>query len=148
MCTEFYHVEDDRQRFCHTCHQWFHVRCLRGDDHVGGGDEDEDDEEIDFNLSSNQGVVNTTKLGADGLPSIFDDVLRGPTVRGHAGQYNFDNNWLNTGSGVQKALIREWKAAGTCPDDWLAQLGENFLEDFTVGKVWENYICATCGSPV
>jgi len=51
----------------------------------------------------------------DGFPAIFNDVIQLPTVRGHGGEYNWDNNWLTTGSGVQKGLIARWREQDSYP---------------------------------
>ena len=138
VCGKIYKPHRDRQRFCHQCASWFHLGCLGGDK----------SDEVDFESMNNQGELEEKKLGADGFPAVFGDVLRGPTTRGHGGSYNFDNNWLNTGSGVQKDLITKWRDEGVCPGDWLAKLGENFLRDFLIGKSWTVYTCPTCGDEV
>ena len=46
---------------------------------------------------------------------------------GHGGIYDFDNNWLNTGSGVQKGLISKWREE-VCPDKWEKQSGRIFTK--------------------
>lgn len=138
VCESTYKPHRDRQRFCHECALWFHLSCLGGDKSA----------EIDFEPTNNQGELEVEKLGEDGLPAVFGEVLRGPTTRGHGGDYDFDNNWLNTGSGAQKGLIAKWRGEGVCPEDWLNQLGENFLQDFLIGKSWTVYNCPTCGGEV
>ncbi|KAF8799110.1 hypothetical protein BYT27DRAFT_7202127 [Phlegmacium glaucopus] len=143
ICQGDYNPAIDQQRYCYECQLWFHDGCL-GDVVVGldwATDQDylviDQEEELDKEM-----------LGDDGLPAIFDQVLQGPTVRGQAGEYDFDNNWLNTGSGVQKGLIEDWQKQEQCPEDWLEQLGENFLEDFLGGKTWKFYACPICSSHV
>jgi uncharacterized protein YcnI len=79
---------------------------------------------------------------------IFDDILSRPTVRGHGGNFRFKDCWLNTGSGVQKGLVEKWKADGILPQDWLKDLGENFLEEFVVSKEWKRYNCPLCSGRV
>lgn len=138
ICLDFYRPHLDRQRFCHGCEQWFHLGCL--------GDESEDG--VDFEVSPNQGDLDIVAVGEDGSPAVFDEVLGGPTVRGHGGVYIWENNWLNTGSGVQKGLIQGWRVAGRVPDDWESLLGENFLGDFLVGKTWKSFHCPSCGGVV
>jgi hypothetical protein len=102
----------------------------------------------DFDIPPNQGILDTESLGDDGLPSILKEVLSRPTVRGHGGEFTFEDCWLNTGSGVQKAMIEKWKVDGTVPGDWLKQLGENFLEEFVIGKTWKRYPCILCSSQI
>ena len=133
-CGEEYVPHCDRQRYCYSCQTWIHTRCLDGENAYP-----------DFDIPPNQGVLDVATLGGDGLPSVFGEVLSRPTVRGHGGEFLFADCWLNTGSGVQKALIEEWKA-GTLPGDWLKQLGENFLEEFVIGKSWRWYSCCLCSS--
>jgi len=62
--------------------------------------------------------------------------------------YNFDNNWLNTGSGVQKGLISEWKEARLLPETWSQALGEDFLTDFLEWVSWKLYACPLCSGKV
>ena len=143
VCNAPYAPHRDRQRYCYTCNCWYHIKCL-GD--VVGEDSKSGDhsESLDFNVSDNQGTLDIESLDSDGFPTIFSDVLKSPTVRGHGGVYNWDNNWAITGSGVQKSLIESWRQEGDCPEDWLKMLGENFLEDFIIGKSWKFYTCPTC----
>ena len=117
------------------CGGWVHLGCLEG----GGEDEE------DFEVPANQGTLDIETVGEDGSPAVFDQVLGGPTVRGHGGVYDWNNNWLNTGSGVQKGLVEEWRASGSVPDDWVSRMGENFLEDFVIGKSWKFFPCPSCG---
>jgi hypothetical protein len=71
-------------------------------------------------------------------------VLERPSVRGHAGRFTLDNTWLITGSGVQKKVIRQWKEEGGVPNNWVKELGENFLEDF-LEKDWKKFTCCKGG---
>jgi hypothetical protein len=116
-----------------------HVECLLDEE---GNTPAQDD---DFILVANP-PVNTATMEEDDLWPLLDKVLEGPTVRGHGGTHKFDweNNWLNTGSGVQISAISSWKNEGVIPGDWEKSLGELFLEDF-LGKSWTRYICTTCG---
>jgi hypothetical protein len=134
-CQEPYAPHQDRQRYCDTCKSWYHVRCLQ--------DLATDGDLVDFDLTANQ-PIDTESREDNGLPQIFYAVLAGPNVRGHGGVYNWENNWLVTGSGVQKGMIAEWMEEGECPETWLELLGEGFLEDFLVGKSWKFYSCPTC----
>jgi len=78
----------------------------------------------------------------DELQGILDEVLKGSMVWGHGeGGYNFDNNWLNTGSRVQRGLIVGWKLVGVIPEMWSQELGENFLKDFLEEISWKSYVC-------
>jgi hypothetical protein len=134
-CTLIYRPHKDRQRYCYGCQKWYHLGCL-GDG--GGGDEE------DFTIPEDKGELDVDILGKGDFPLIWEEVLQGPTVRGHGGVYVWSNNWLNTGSGVQKGLIEGWKREGSYPDDWRVELGEDFLEDFVIGKSWNWYPCPTC----
>jgi hypothetical protein len=135
VCNNPYLPHLERQRYCHDCKEWIHLGCLtfEGDNLFP-----------DFEVPSNQGVLDIEKLGEDGVPQILDAVLSRPTVRGHGGIYDLENNWLNTGSGVQKGLIQIWKGEGRVPENWLEELGEGFLEDFIIGKSWKLFPCIRC----
>ncbi|KAF8805099.1 hypothetical protein BYT27DRAFT_7213380 [Phlegmacium glaucopus] len=140
ICQGDYHPEVDLQHYCHDCELWFHNGGL-GDVAVGS----DWPRNQEYLVADEEEELDTETLGDDGLPAIFDQVLQGPTIRGHGGEYDVDNNWLTTGSGVQKGLIEGWQKEEQCPEDWLAQLGENFLEDF-LGKTWKLYTCPKCPS--
>jgi hypothetical protein len=139
VCNRPYLPHLERQRYCHDCKEWIHLSCLTAEG---------DNPFPDFKVVSNQQVLDIEKLGEDGVPKILDAVLSRPTVRGHGGIYDFDNNWLNTGSGVQKELVLKWKGRGRVPENWLELLGENFLEDFVIGKSWKSFPCIKCGGLV
>ena len=132
-CEGHYLPHLDRQCYCIQCNKWIHIRCLGVDEPTYP----------DFDPTPNQGFLDT-ETTRDGLPLIFDDVLSRPTVRGHGGDFKFEDCWLNTGSGVQKGLIERWKADGKVPDDWLKQFGERFLEEFVLEKNWKWYTCCIC----
>ena len=136
ICRQTYRPHLDRQHHCGVCQEWYHLHCL-------GVDVKE--EEQDFEEVPNPGLPDFETLGEDGLPAIFKRICDGPTVRGHGGEYDWANNWLNTGSGVQIGLIEDWRNSGRVPEDWLKMLGENFVEDFVMGKVWKWYSCPVCG---
>jgi len=141
VCELFYIPHQDCQLYCHSCNLWFHLGCL--------GVDDPKDLAHDHIPSINQPPLDVDKLGEDGFPAVFEEVLWGPTLRGHwddYDNYDWDNNWFNTGSGVQ-ALMRQWVGEGACPDDWLAQLGEIFLEDFRAVH-WKFFTRPTCGGKV
>lgn len=136
-CGLCYCPHQDRQRYCSTCSAWIHISCL--DDSFGP-------QSLDYTISPDP-VVDPANLNAPELLALCEKVLEGPSVRGHGGSYetyDWDNNWLNTGSGVQKGLIRAWKEEGAVPADWEKGLGENFLQDF-LKKSWTTYTCPSCG---
>ena len=93
-CGRDYLPHHDRQHYCYNCEKWIHISCLDS----GEGDL----LYLDFNLQLNQESLNIQKLGEDGLPLIFNEVLSKLTVRGHGGQFSFEDSWLYTGSEVQK----------------------------------------------
>jgi hypothetical protein len=138
ICQLCYLPHQHRQHYCHDCKQWVHVSCI-GEAIRSSSTHSP----LDWEPTSNQGSIDNDWL-ADGWPAIFDDVLRGPTVCGHHGNYDVDNNWLNTESGVQKGLIAMWREEGEYPEDWLRRFGECFLEDFLVGKSWKFFACPQC----
>jgi hypothetical protein len=138
-CNGPYLLHEDRQRFCDSCMSWFHVKCLHG------FSEDNDDDSVDYMVPNVQRPLDIDTLNNEGFPAIMDGVLENPTVRGHGGHYDFDNNWLNTGSGVQKGLIKDWYKEDSYPHEWLEELGENFLQDFVIEKSWKFYGCPLCG---
>jgi hypothetical protein len=140
VCDEPYRPHIDRQRYCYSCNKWYHVDCLKPRLPI---DPEDPAGLVDFHETTNN-PIDIEKLEEDNLPEVFWAVLAGPTVRGHYGSYEFGNNWLNTGSGVQKALIAEWMEEGTCPESWMKLLGENFLTDFLVGISWKFYDCPAC----
>lgn len=139
ICGDLYKPHKDRERYCYSCRLWFHLQCLG--DVVG---DDFGDPTIDFLTRTTEETIDVEEEGEDGFPAIFNDVIQQPTVRGHGGEYNWDNNWLNTGSGVQKGLIARWREEDSYPDDWLKLLGENFLQDFVIEKRWKFYACPCC----
>jgi hypothetical protein len=134
VCNDTYAPHEDRQRYCDSCNKWYHVHCLS----------DPPPPKNDFREVAKV-PIDIEILAENNLPEVFLGVLAGPTVRGHLGSYKFDNNWLNTGSGVQKAMIAEWTEEERLPQTWLKLLGEKFLEDFLVGISWNFYDCPTCG---
>jgi hypothetical protein len=121
---------------------WFHLKCL------GDVIRDDGDPMIDYNIPTNPKPLNLEVFNPFGFPAIMDEVLERPTVRGHGGKYNFDNNWLNTGSGAQQGMIKEWIKKEAFPNNWLERLGENFLPDFVIEKNWKFYACPLCGLEV
>jgi hypothetical protein len=140
LCDNTYIPHDDRQRFCYHCREWFHIHCLLGEDEPNGLH--------DFSDIDDHGPLDTTTLGQEGFPLVFEEVVSRPAVRGHGGDYSYNNNWLTTGSGVQKALISKWTLVEKeVPEDWMKQLGENFLEDF-VWKTWEMFSCVKCSDRI
>lgn len=143
VCISPYKPHKHRQRYCHSCQLWFHLQCLGN---VVGDDSSEPPATIDFYPcdTASEEAVDIEAVGEDGFPAIFNDVVQQPTVRGHGGVYDWDNNWLTTGSGVQKGLIAKWREEGICPDDWLKLFGENFLQDFIIEKRWKFYACPSC----
>lgn len=137
-CKTEYLPHIDRQRYCYSCNKWMHVSCLERDF----------DEEAypDFEIPSQQEDLDLKTLGDDGHPLIFEEIISGPTVRGHGGHYRFEDCWLITGSGVQKALVQKWREEGELPEDWLEKLGENFLEEFVIEKKWKWFRCTFCAA--
>lgn len=133
-CQKDYHPHIDRQRYCYNCSKWFHVQCT------------EDHTVIfpDFTVVTNPPELDTEISGEDGLPLILEEIISRPAVRGHGGRFSFDDCWLNTGSGVQKALAIKWREENDLPEDWLAQLGEKFLEEFVIDKNWKWFRCSFC----
>lgn len=107
----------------------------------GESEEDRDYEESEVGL----GIEDLDDVG---LQAISLQVLSCPTVRGHNGFYDFQNNWLVTGSGTQKQLIQQWGESGVYPNDWLKSLGEEFLEDILEFKRWHWYKCPGCSSRI
>jgi hypothetical protein len=105
---------------------------------------------MDYDEPDKQRHLDIEGFNFDGFPAILEEVLEMPTVRGHRGDYDFDNNWLTTGSGVQKGLINKWfgKDSELLPTKWLEELGEDFLEDFVIDKTWKFYQCPLCGLEV
>jgi hypothetical protein len=142
LCGSIYLPHRDRQRYCYNCKLWFHIECLLDEETAVDPDRCIDP---DFTILPNP-PVNTESMEEDELSQLLDRVLEGPAVRGHGGTRRFDieNNWLNTGSGVQRGVIAEWEKKDEIPGDWVRQLGEGFLEDF-LGKSWTRYRCLTCG---
>jgi hypothetical protein len=137
VCNGPYLPHQDRQRYCPTCQEWLHVGCM--DDGFEAGT-------LDYTLAPDH-VPDPSTLTNEELLALCERVLEKPSVRGHGGTYDtydWDNNWLNTGSGVQKGIIRRWKEEGAVPDDFVKELGENFLQDF-LSKSWITYVCPTCG---
>lgn len=143
VCLEIYKPHKDRQRYCYACRLWFHLQCVG--DAVGN---DFGDPKIDFHTRTTEGTIDIEAEGDDGFPVIFNEVIQQPSVRGHGGEYNWDNNWLITGSGVQKGLIARWREEDCYPDDWLKLFGENFLQDFVIEKRWKFYACPHCASNI
>jgi len=143
VCSDPYKPHKDRERYCYSCRLWFHLQCLG--DVVG---DDLGDPTIDFLTCTTEETIDVEEESEDGFPAIFNDVIQRPTVRGHGGKYNWDNNWLNTGSGVQKGLIAKWREEDSYPDGWLKLLGENFLEDFVIEKRWKFYECPRCARSI
>jgi hypothetical protein len=107
----------------------------------------EDDDSPDFKVPSNQGTLNIETL-QDGFPEILYEVMHRPMVRGHMGEYDFNNNWATMGSSSQQGLIQEWRDGGTLPENWLALLGKNFLQDFVIKKTWKVYSCPRCSRSI
>ena len=111
---------------------WFHVECLEGpDSDVEEKNEEDTDAEEDNQVLR---IVDPTQVDEEGILRAWRMVLEVPTVCSHNGHYDFDNNWLNTGSGTQKQLVKGWKAEKTIPEDWMAKLGEGFLID--LARMW------------
>lgn len=153
-CDEEYDPELDRQRYCVECKVWYHVECLgennldvEEDDSNDAEDAEDADDAEDAEDKEVLQLVDVEELDAEGLPKAWEVVLEAPTVRGHHGVYNFDNNWLNTGSGTQKRLVEEWKAEKRAPDDWMVQLGENFLTDLASIR-FKRYTCVNCQATI
>jgi hypothetical protein len=135
-CKDYYAPHQDQQHYFSGCKEWIHIQCL--DEDFGPGS-------LDYTASFNP-VIDPSTLPNDQLLEFLElceQFLDGPTVWGHGGMYetyNWNNNWVNTGSSVQKGLVRRWQEARVVPADWVKSLGEDFLEDF-LEKDWVFYIC-------
>jgi hypothetical protein len=130
-CRQPYRPVADRQRYCASCHAWIHVECMG------------EKSGVDFDPVDLVTPLDVDEVDEHGNPAIWNQVLSCPTVRGHHGRYDFENTWLITGSGTQKAWIEEWKAMGRFPDNWQVLFGERFLED-VLHKRFRPYYCPAC----
>jgi hypothetical protein len=89
--------------------------------------------------------TNRKDKGTDGLLVIFDRLLACPTLRGHIkDEYDPENSWLISGNGAQFAQLKCWKEAKKYPKDWEKQLGDHFVDDLLLNKVWRWYQCRDC----
>ena len=91
MCSNPYKPHKDRQHYCYTCRLWFHLQCLG--DTVG---DEFGDPTIAFytRTTDSEETVDFEAEDENDFPAIFN-IIQQPTVRGHGGELNWDNNWLN-----------------------------------------------------
>lgn len=133
-CRKKYDIEGDRQRFCRKCSKWMHFKCMRLEE----GDEGEQDW-----VERGEGWEEPNMSDVAQQMEICRSIGEGPVVRGHDNQFDWENNWLTTGSGRQVSVARFWAFDGTVPDGWLTELGENFVKEF-LGKRWKKGKCPRC----
>lgn len=135
QCHILYRPALDRQRYCEGCALWFHVECIG------------EDSEEDFEEAEAAPKVDPSEADEEGFPLVWRSILTAPSVRGHHGHYDFENNWLITGSGTQKQMIKGWVESKVIPENWEALLGENFLYDI-VSKEFRAYDCPACDAKI
>jgi len=116
ICKSVYSPENDVQRYCLNCAQWYDVDCIKR--------------------------KKVKSAGRDAGQDVAKKIASMPILRGALG--SSEKQWRICGSGRKIAKVKEWGKKRRFPEDWEERLGESFV-NYAHNTSFSRYRCPTPG---